>query len=157
MSLDSDMAVLRRVALFGDLPSEPLRLLAFSAGRRELAPHQVLFRAGDVAHSGFVVAEGAIQMSSGAKRKTLATCEAGTLIGELALLVETRRPATAASVGNSVVLEIDRTLIIRMLNEFPRVAVKWRATMSERLMATVDELGKVRKALGPVDRAKVRR
>jgi CRP-like cAMP-binding protein len=157
MSLDSDIAVLRRVVLFNDLPTEPLRLLAFSAGRRELAPHQVLFRAGDVAHSGFVVAEGAIQLTGGAKRKPLATCEVGTLIGELALLIETKRPATGIAVGNTVVLEIDRTLILRMLNEFPRVAVKWRATMNERLMATVGELGKVRTALGTVDHIKLRR
>ena len=46
MSLDSDIALLRRVPLFVDLPTEQIRLLAFSAVQLELAPDQVLFREG---------------------------------------------------------------------------------------------------------------
>jgi CRP-like cAMP-binding protein len=160
MSLDSDIALLRRVPLFVDLPTEPIRLLAFSAGRRELAPDQILFREGDPANSGFVVTAGGIQITTGgekAKRKVLATCEAGSLVGELALLIETKRPGTAIAMTASELLEIDRTLILRMLNEFPRVAVDWRATMSERLIATVGELGRIRNTLQDMDKRRARR
>jgi CRP-like cAMP-binding protein len=157
MSLDSDIALLKRVPLFVDLPTEPIRLLAFSAGRIDLADKQVLFREGATANSGFVVASGGIRMTVGDKNKVVADCEPGSLIGELALLIETQRPATATATTASQVLEIDRTLILRMLNEFPRVAVGWRTTMSERLMATVGELGRVRAALGNIDRKRVRR
>ena len=157
MSLDSDIALLKRVPLFVDLPTEPIRLLAFSAGRIDLADKQVLFREGATANSGFVVASGGIRMTVGDKNKVVADCEPGSLIGELALLIETQRPATATATAASQVLEIDRTLILRMLNEFPRVAVGWRTTMSERLMATVAELGRVRTALGNIDRKRVRR
>ena len=156
MSLDSDIAVLRRVALFNDLPTEPLRLLAFSAARRELAPHQVLFRAGDVAHSGFVVAEGAIQLSGGAKRKALATCEVGTLIGELALFIETKRPATATAVVSSEVLDIDRKLVTRMLSEYPHVATRLRRILAGRITATIGELTEIQKRLDSID-ARARR
>ncbi len=157
MSLDGDIALLRRVPLFADLPTEPIRLLAFSAGQRQLAAGQVIFREDDPAHSGFVVASGGIQLTAGAKRKVLATCETGSLVGELALLIETRRPATATALTVSQALEIDRTLILRMLNEYPRVAMTWRATMAERLMATVGELGRVRTALRDIDRRRTRR
>jgi CRP-like cAMP-binding protein len=157
MSLDSDIALLKRVPLFVDLPNEPIRLLAFSAGRIDLAEDQVLFRENAPANSGYVVAKGGIRMTVGAKHKVVADCEPGSLIGELALLIETVRPATATATAPSQVLEIDRTLILRMLGEFPRVAVGWRATMSERLMATISELGRVRAALNNVERKRVRR
>ena len=46
MSLDGDIALLKRVPLFGELPTEQLRLIAFSAVRLELVAGQVLFREG---------------------------------------------------------------------------------------------------------------
>ncbi len=147
MSLDSDIALLKRVPLFADLPTEQLRLLAFSAVRLELATDQVLFREGARASSGYVVSAGGIRLTVGPKRKIVANCEAGTLIGELALLIETKRPATATAMVASQVLELDRMLILRMLSEYPQVAVKWREAMSDRLLATVNDLGKVRAAL----------
>ena len=157
MSLDSDIALLRRVPLFTDLPTEPIRLLAFSAGRIDLAKDQVLFREGQAATSGFVVASGEIRLTTGAKRKVVADCEPGSLIGEVALLIETKRPATAVATVASQVLEIDGKLIVRMLSEYPKVAVRWRASLSERLIATVNELDSVRTALRDIDRRSTRR
>ena len=147
MSLDSDIALLKRVPLFSDLPTEQIRLLAFSAVRLELAADQVLFREGARANSGFVVASGGVRLTVGPKRRQVADCEAGALIGELALLIETKRPATATAMVASQVLELDRKLILRMLSEYPQVAVRWRETMSERLLATVTDLGRVRAVL----------
>ena len=157
MSLDSDIALLRRVPLFVDLPTEQIRLLAFSAVQLELAPDQVLFREGARANSGYVFSSGGIQLTVGPKRKLMANCEVGALIGELALLIETKRPATATAMVTSQVLELDRKLILRMLSEYPQVAVRWRETMSDRLLATVTDLGRVRTALKEIDRRPVRR
>ncbi len=157
MSLDSDIALLQRVPLFGDLPTEQIRLLAFSAVRLELAADQVLFREGARANSGFVVVSGGIRLTIGPRRKRVADCEAGALIGELALLIETKRPATATAMVTSQVLELDRKLILRMLNEYPQVAVRWRETMSERLLATVTDLGRVRAVLKDIKPFPVRR
>jgi CRP-like cAMP-binding protein len=155
MSLDGDISLLSRVALFSELNTEQLRLLAFSAVRLELAAGQVLFREGSKALSGYIVAAGGIELTireDEEERKVVATCEPGTLIGEIALFVETRRPATATAMVASEVLEVDRKLVTRMLNEYPHVALRFRAALAERLTATVAELGKVRKALNEIDR-----
>jgi len=79
------------------------------------------------------------------------TCEAGTLIGEIALFVETTRPATATAAVASQIIEIDRKLVMRMLNEYPQAAIRMRATLAQRLTATVFDLGKVRQALARID------
>jgi CRP-like cAMP-binding protein len=149
MSLDRDIAMLSRIPLFTELTTEQLRLLAFSAVRLELSPGQVLFRENAVAQSGYVVAFGGIELSvgDGTDKRILTTCEAGSLIGEMALFIETVRPATATAIVSSEVLEVDRKLVKRMLNEYPHVALRLRATLADRLQATVAELTKIRDQL----------
>lgn len=149
MSLDRDIALLSRIPIFGALGSEHLRLLAFSAVRRELATDEVLFEAGQTAQSGFVVVSGEVALveAGGRKQKVEAICEPGSLIGELALFIDTKRPATAKATRHSEVLEINRLLFSRMLNEYPHLAIRLRALLSERLTATVGELARVRQTL----------
>jgi CRP-like cAMP-binding protein len=127
--------------------------------RLELSPGQVLFRENAVAQSGYVVAFGGIELSvgDGTGKRVLTTCEAGSLIGEMALFIETIRPATATAIVSSEVLEIDRKLVRRMLNEYPHVALRLRATLVDRLQATVSELGKVRDALQNIGKSPARR
>jgi CRP-like cAMP-binding protein len=149
MSLDSDISLLSGIALFHELSAEQLRLLAFSAVHREIRVDEVLFREGDEAASGFIVASGEIVLSrgEGKDKKVLATCDGGCLIGEIALFIKTARPATATASRLTDVMEINRALVTRMLNEYPHVALRLRAALAERLTATVTELGKVRQAL----------
>lgn len=159
MSLDGDIALLKRVPLFGALPTEQLRLIAFSAVRLDLLAGQVLFRAGDRALAGYVVSTGMVELTvrEGDATEIVAKCESGSLIGEIALFIETRRPATATARSPSQVLEIDRKLITRMLNEYPHIAVSLRATLANRLTATVSELGRVRDTLQKIERLQPRR
>jgi len=154
MSLDRDITLLSRVPLFSELSTEQLRLLAFSAVRLELSPGQILFRENAAALSGYVVSYGGLELTigEGTARRIVATCESGSLVGELALFVDTRRPATATAIVSTEVLEIDRKLVTRMLNEYPHVALRLRATLADRLAATVSELTRVRQALMEIDR-----
>jgi len=153
MSLERDIALLARIPLFSELSTEQLRLLAFSAVRLNLSPGQVLFREGNLAGSGYVVVYGAIELSIGqaGRRKVLTTCEQGSLIGELALFIETKRPATATAVVTSEVLDIDRKLVTRMLSEYPHVATRLRRILASRVTSTIAELGEVQKLLEAVD------
>jgi len=146
MSLDSDISALSRIALFSELSAEQLRLLAFSAVHREVRPDEILFKEGDAASSGFVLTDGEIVLSrgDGEKKKIVMTCDPGCLIGELALFINTIRPATATATKQSDVMEINRSLVTRMLNEYPHVALRLRAALANRLNATIAELGKVK-------------
>ena len=149
MTLESDIALFRSIPLFAELPTEPLRLIAFSAVRLELAEKQVLFREGTRALSGYVVLSGALQLtkSENARHKADVRCEVGSLIGEIALFIDTKRPATAVAAMPSQVLEVERKAMLRMLNEYPDAAVVMRARLAERLHATVVDLWRVREAL----------
>jgi CRP-like cAMP-binding protein len=159
MSLDGDISLLTRVPLFSELNGEQVRLLAFSAGHRELRVDETLFREGDKALSGYIVASGELVMSrgEGPAKKALATCGTGSLVGEIALFIETRRPGTATATRLTDVLEINRSLMTRMLNEYPHVALRLRAVLAERLTATVAELDHVKTALARIDHLRPRR
>ena len=153
MSLDNDISLLSGVALFSELNAEQVRLLAFSAAHRELGPDESLFLEGDDAQAGYIVVRGEIVLSRGEgdERKILATCDTGCLIGEIALFINTKRPASATATRMTDVMEINRALMTRMLNEYPHVALRLRAALSERLTATVTELGRVKSALDRIE------
>src|SRR3954467_4016351 len=145
MSIESDIALLRRISLLANLSTEQLRLLAFSAVRLELAQGQILFREGGKALSGYVILAGGLELTTNqaGRHPTVTTCEPGSLIGELALFVETRRPATAIALERTEVLEIERKVVLRMLREHPEVALRLRDMLADRLTATMSELSRV--------------
>lgn len=145
MTLADDIALIMRVPLFSDLSGDHLRLLAFSAVRLELPAGQILFRADTKAASAFVIMKGEIAFTRerDEKQEELGRYGAGALLGETALFTETLRPATATAVVDSEVIEIDGSLIRRMLSEYPELAVKLYAKLRERFGWTLAELGAV--------------
>ena len=145
MTLEGDIDILRRVPFFSGLPAEPLKLLAFSADARELADGSVLFRAGDPADEGHVVMEGRIELvrERDGGRQVLERLGPATLIGELALIVGTERPATAVASGRTRVLSIRRPLFRRMLTEYPDIAVAIRDQIAARLGGLAPEIGRI--------------
>lgn len=116
------MELLRQVPLLSEFPDEQLRLLAFSAENVSYRDGEVLFSSGERADAGLVVASGAITLESDDGSVKPVTFGPGSLIGETALLVETRRPARAVASGASEVIRIRRALFKRMLQEFPDIA-----------------------------------
>ncbi len=83
----------------------------------------MLFYAGELADGGYVVQEGSLLLEPG----TLSDGKEiivgpGTLVGELALLTDTERPATAIAKEPTVVIRISRSLFRKMLEGYPAAA-----------------------------------
>ncbi len=133
MSLESDIEILSGVALFADLTHDQLRLLAFGAEHRVVRAGEYLYRAEARADAGFVLVSGEVDlvMGEGADAKTLSTVGPGSLLGELALVIETRRGSNAVTRTDCEVIRISRSLFRRMLQEFPGIA----ETLRERIAA----------------------
>ncbi|MCW5696942.1 MAG: cyclic nucleotide-binding domain-containing protein [Bauldia sp.] len=149
MSLESDIKLLSEVPLFDDLAGDQLRLLAFSANRRDLVNGEILFREGEEAGGGYVVVFGTIELSTGAgeARRMLERAGPGCLIGELPLFIATRRRSTATAAGVATVLDISRPAMRRMLEEYPRVASSLHKRLAERVNTTIGELRRVQAML----------
>ena len=143
MAIDDDIAFLERVPTLGLLGRPALRILAIGAETRHVHGGEVLFNAGDEAEGGFVVQAGRFQLSSSEDGKDL-TVGPCTLLGEVALFAETKRPATAKALEPATVLIIPRPLFIRMLDSFPDAARKLRETLAGRLDQATREIINVR-------------
>ncbi|MXN65144.1 cyclic nucleotide-binding domain-containing protein [Stappia sp. GBMRC 2046] len=153
MSLARDMNLLRQVPLLSDFPDDQLRLLAFSAENITYRDGQVIFREGERADGGYVIAAGEVSMERGQdEREHLGTFGAGSLIGELALLVETRRPARAVASGDVELIRIRRALFKRMLQEFPEIAASLFEAHVDRFQKTTRALSRVGNVLDQIER-----
>lgn len=141
MGLEDDVGKLARTATFAALEPDALRLVAFSAETRILRAGDILFRRGEPSNGGFVVLSGSIALdASDSGAPTARIVRPPALIGELALLTETERPATAIAREPSSVLRISRQLFHRVLNEFPTSAQRLRRSLGARLTQFTGEL-----------------
>jgi CRP-like cAMP-binding protein len=148
MTIEDDIAFFERVPTLGLLGRDALRILAIGAENRYVHSGEVLFSAGDPADAGFVVQEGTFSVASrdseGARTITVG---AGTLFGELALVTETTRPATATALEPSTVLRIPRSLFLKMLEGFPAAAHKLRDAFASRTEESSRDITQVRSFL----------
>jgi CRP-like cAMP-binding protein len=146
MGLEDDIGKLARIPAFAGIEPEALRLIAFSAETRILRAGDVLFRRDEISNDGFVVLAGSIAMdASGDGAVTARIVRPPGLIGDLALLTQTRRPATAIAREPSTVLRISRQLFRRVLQEFPQSAEWLRQFVGARLHQFIGELSAVRR------------
>ena len=83
---------------------------------------------------------------------TPASAGAGVLLGELALVTETRRPVTAMAIEPTIVLRIPRSLFRKVLEGFPAAAVQMRNRIAEQAAEAADEIQAVLQVLDPSPR-----
>lgn len=146
MSLDQDIALLRGIHTFDALSAEALRTLAISAERRQYAIDSALFRVDEPADCGFVLVSGRVELAieKDGTRTVLETLGAGSLLGEVALMVDNRRTASAVAVLPTVAMRITRSAFLRTLEGYPDSARQLRQALSQRLDTTLRDLDRVR-------------
>jgi len=150
VSIEDDIAFLERVPTLRLLGRTALRILAIGAESRYLHDGETLFNSGDSADCGYVVQEGSFDLR-GEIAATDIVASPGTLLGELALVAETRRPATAIAREPSTVMRISRSLFLKMLDGYPDAAVKLREQIATRTLESNRDLSNVRALLDTSD------
>jgi CRP-like cAMP-binding protein len=145
MRLDDVIFLLNMLPLFRKVEPEALRLLAFSAERRQLRAGDILFRRGDFSDGGFLVLEGEIVLdASDDGSPSPHVFRSGTLIGQAALFAGIDRPATALAREATQLLVLPRELMGRAIEAYPASALALRDAMAEetrRLVARVSKVG----------------
>ena len=145
MTIEDDISFFERVPTLNQLGRQALRILAIGAESRYIHGGEVLFSAGDSADGGFVVQEGRFALSS----EEHGDKEVGpyTLLGEVALFTESKRPMTATALEPSTVLRIPRSLFLKMLDGFPDAAAKLRDILTARSNQSAADIYSVRSAM----------
>jgi CRP-like cAMP-binding protein len=125
MALTDDINMLSQQPLFKGMSADQLRLVAFGADRRLISTGQMLFREGSPAESAYVVASGALELSTAGPDghpKVERIAGQGTLLSELALVTLVERKFTAVAREDSSVIRITRALFYRLIEEYPDAA-----------------------------------
>lgn len=106
-----------------------------------------IFREGDLGTEMYIVHEGRVEIAKavGDESKVLATLEKGDFFGEMAILEDLPRAASARALTDVKVLMINGSTFDQMLRTNPEIAVRMMRKLSRRLRET-DQL--LREALG---------
>lgn len=147
MTIEDDIVLIERVPSLRMLGRDALRILAIGAESRYVHKGEVLFLAGEPADCGYVVQEGSFRLETSSKLIADVIVGAGALLGELALIAETKRPATATASEPSTVIRISRSLFLKMLEGYPHAAHILRDQIVARAQQAITEMSDIRALL----------
>jgi CRP-like cAMP-binding protein len=149
MAISDDIALLSKVTLLQGFDTEQLRLLAFGAPKRDLAEGEELYQQGTITDGGFVVVSGQIDLTTtiGEKEIILGNYGPGSLIGEMALITKTTRITSAVAHTDAQLIRLSRTIFLRVLEEFPDLAVLLHDRISNSVNDIVEKMDRVRTKL----------
>ncbi len=146
---DSLKSLLSKVPIFSQLTRKELRNVVAIVHRREYSAKERIFSQGDPGLGMYVIESGEVEViycDSGAE-KSLAILEAGDFFGELSLLDESPRSATAITREHTRIIGFFRPDLIALLDKSPVVATKILFKLGEvigtRLRITNEHLGKL--------------
>jgi len=146
MHREQVISLLRRTQLFGGLDDDALDRLAASVGQRSYRRGDVIFYEGDAGDSLFVVASGRVKLEVGSRAgdtMLLTTLGAAETFGELALIDQGARSATATALEPTLLLSVSRPTLINLLTERPGLAdglLRGIGTMVRRLTGQAADL-----------------
>jgi CRP-like cAMP-binding protein len=147
VTIEDDIRFIERVPTLRMLGRDALRILAIGAESRYVHKGEVLFVAGEPADCGYVIQEGSFRLETTSKLAADVIVGAGALLGELALIAETKRPATATASEPSTVIRISRSLFLKMLEGYPQAAHILRDQIVARAQQAVAEMADIRALL----------
>ena len=147
--LQDEVDVLRRIPLFANIDPARLKLLAFTSDRMVFAAGQELFHEGDAGDAAYVIIDGAVDVLKDTDdgEQLLVTLKKNAFVGDIAILCDVPRTATVKAVDRIETLKIQKEHFLRLLTEFPEMAVEVTRVLAQRLQKTTDDLTACREEL----------
>ena len=148
---ESVHSLLRDIPLFDGLSGGELSAIESVLHRREYAPGEVLFHQGNPGVGMYIIQEGTIEIVYEPTDDVLAELADGDFFGELALLNETPRSATAMARTESVLYGLFRPDLLGLVEREPSLGVqillRMSQVISERLIQNNQQVEQLRERL----------
>lgn len=135
MNIDK-LAALRGTALFKELDTETLHVLAARAIERRFQKDELLFVAGEEARGLYVVVEGAVRAfreSPDGREQVIHVERAGGTVAEVPVFDDGTFPSTVAAETDSILLFIDKRDVRNLCLEHPQIALAALKVLAGRL------------------------
>lgn len=127
---------LTTVPVFSSLEPEQLSLLKSKLHRRQYQRGEVIFLQDDPADSMHIIVGGRVRISltsEDGREKDIAVLQQGECFGEMALLDDSNRSATATAAEYSETLALHRQDFLDLLRDHPLVAARTTSMLTRRL------------------------
>ena len=142
MSLKEEFELLRRVPIFAEIEPSKLKLLAFMSERIGFDSGKQLMRQGDPADAAYLIIDGHAEviLETPAGPVVVATAGANETVGDMGILSNAPRAATVRAKDRVIALRISKDPFMRMVREFPNMAVSIMRELAQRLDSTNHQL-----------------
>ena len=128
--MEDKLALLRSVPLLADLDQRSLEAIGVLAHEIDVPADHILMLEGEPGDRFYVIAEGTVRVERAGG--TVRSMTAGGYLGEIALLENAPRTATATSVTDCRLLVIEHHEFDRLLQAFPHLDRRIRAASARR-------------------------
>ncbi len=149
MLLNDEVELLGKVSLFCGLQPSQLKLLAFTSQRLTFEEGDMLFEQNDPGDSAYVVLSGSAEVivDNNGVNVVVATLEKNSIIGEIAILCDVPRTAGVRAASKLETLCISKEQLLKLLQEFPTMAIQLMKVLASRLTTTTADLSAARAEL----------
>lgn len=151
---ESIFSMLSRVPIFAELKQRELKEIERIAHRRRFKADEIIFWEGEPGVGMYIIQKGSVLIFKDKKdggREKLALLKSGEFFGELALLDESPRSATAIAQEETEIIGIFRPDLFGLLQRKPRLgvklALKLASMIGERLRKTNEDLRNLKNQL----------
>lgn len=136
--------VLRGIPLFADLTRREIGSLRRLLHRREYVAGESIFTQGEPGLGMYIIAKGKVSIQSEPTGRELVLLQDGNFFGEIALLNEVIRTATAKASSDCLLLSLFQPDLLNLLDRNPRLGVKILLSLARlvgiRLVEVSEEL-----------------
>ena len=137
--MGSTAEVLSGVWLFAGVDPKLLEKLAAFTFTKQFEPGESIVEEGRTANGLYIITSGSVEIVKAAntdKQTRLATLGQGEFFGEMGLLEDQPRTATARAIEKTACVGIDRWLFLGQLKRDPELAISMLRAMARRLAET---------------------
>lgn len=145
---DEIEAILYKIPLFQDLNRKELALIKRILHKREYKSGEVVFHQGDTGLGMYIIVRGTVNIVCGPESNLLTELKEGDFFGELALLDDSPRSATAITKEPSMLLGFFKPELLDIITRNPKLGCKvlfklaW--IIGERLKRTNEQLNELK-------------
>lgn len=142
VALTEEVSTLRQVPLFARVSAPRLKLIAFSAERVTYRPGELLCLQGEAGDAAYVILRGRAEVlvdgPQGPNR--VAELSENDVVGEIAILCDITRTASVKAVTQVEALRICKDTFLKLMSDFPEMAIEVIRVLADRLHRTTREL-----------------
>ena len=151
---DEISGILKKIPIFTGLSAREIAAIERILHRREYLQNEVIFHEGDPGLGMYIIEKGCVDIVHGPDRHMLASLCEGEFFGELALLDESPRTATAVAKMPCKLLCFFHPDLFSLIDRKPGLGVKvlfrLAKTIGDRLKKTNDNLLELKKGIAEI-------